>query len=240
MDQKVKKRKKRKKYRKDNDKINDTNTESPISPSSLSLSTSDNCIMSPLTSPAPEPAPAPVHSPVHSPAPIPISQSSDGDIPVAPTFAPTVVFGTGIKRKPKKLKTHLHELNDKVEQEEIEEEDESDLKPSDIFTETNGYGENDFKQLDNINMNIINGIKDNNNNNNNNNNNSNDSDEDDLVPLPDTILMSNDSLVKTDSNIELNDLFITTYNIGRGKTATVHQALYKNTVFVAVKEFVFQ
>ena len=67
----------------------------------------------------------------------------------------------------------------------------------------------------------------------------------DLVPLPETLLNNgNDGLVpdidENNNNIDLKDIFITSHNVGRGKTATVHQALYKNTVFVALKEFVFQ
>jgi len=63
----------------------------------------------------------------------------------------------------------------------------------------------------------------------------------DLVPLPETLLNNgNDGLVpdidENNNNIDLKDIFITSHNVGRGKTATVHQALYKNTVFVALKD----
>eukprot|EP01083_Nonionella_stella_P232663 820487_1 len=49
--------------------------------------------------------------------------------------------------------------------------------------------------------------------------------------------------VNPDTDVDLNDCFITTHNVGKGTVcgtdATVHQALYRNTMFIAIKELVF-
>eukprot|EP01083_Nonionella_stella_P248122 859427_1 len=194
-------------------------------PAPSSSSSNDIALQPSASAPAPIPAPVPAPLPLHFIGGSMVTQT----YPISSSAPPPPVPPPHTKKK-RKLKTNLDELQASIDakreaeakERECEEEEEA-LQPSHVFTDLElefaaKRASQSAPALTNRRSFDLTG------------------EEEALIPLPDTIKVE----VETENNIDLNDLFITSHNIGRGKTATVHQALYKNTVFVALKEFVFR